>query len=97
MSSSVTPTEATGLGPLAEPRQYCVYTGALLSEAEAPALSPNARAGGEPPRFCGQCGRRMVVQVHPRGWDATCSRHGTIDSEAWERIVLRQRLGESAG
>lgn len=96
MSADAT-TAAEGLGPLAEPRQHCVYTGALLSAAEAPALSPNARAGGEPPRFCGQCGRRMVVQVHPRGWDATCSRHGVIGSEAWERVVLRQRLGEGSG
>ncbi len=34
----------------------------------------------EPPRFCVQCGRRMVVQVRPDGWWARCSRHGVIDS-----------------
>jgi hypothetical protein len=32
----------------------------------------------EPPRFCSQCGRRLVVQVVPRGWTARCSQHGTI-------------------
>jgi ribosomal protein S18 acetylase RimI-like enzyme len=32
----------------------------------------------EPPRYCGQCRRRMVVQVHPTGWSAKCVEHGTI-------------------
>jgi hypothetical protein len=35
-----------------------------------------ARAELEPPRYCPDCGRRMVVQVDPAGWRATCSRHG---------------------
>ncbi|EFV14780.1 hypothetical protein [Segniliparus rugosus] len=96
MSIGGAATEGEGLGPLAEPRLHCWHTGVLLSEGEAPALSPNARAGGEPPRFCGQCGRRMVVQVHPRGWSATCSRHGSVDSEVWERFVLQQKLRETA-
>ena len=30
----------------------------------------------EPPRFCAECGRRMKVQVAPRGWTATCVEHG---------------------
>jgi hypothetical protein len=30
----------------------------------------------EPPRFCPDCARRMVVQVTPTGWTARCSRHG---------------------
>ena len=30
----------------------------------------------EPPRYCGACGRRMVVQVIPQGWTARCSVHG---------------------
>ena len=34
----------------------------------------------EPPRFCAECGRRMVVQVRPDGWWARCSRHGVTDS-----------------
>jgi len=32
----------------------------------------------EPPRFCTACGRRMKVQVHPRGWSADCVEHGTL-------------------
>jgi len=34
----------------------------------------------EPPRYCAECRRRMVVQVHPMGWTARCSVHGTIGS-----------------
>jgi len=34
----------------------------------------------EPPRYCGQCRRRMVVQVHPTGWSARCSEHGLVSS-----------------
>jgi ribosomal protein S18 acetylase RimI-like enzyme len=34
----------------------------------------------EPPRYCTQCRRRMVVQVHPTGWSARCVEHGTIES-----------------
>ncbi|MGI8665107.1 MAG: hypothetical protein ACR2N4_03620 [Jatrophihabitans sp.] len=36
------------------------------------------RVEWEPPRFCPQCGRRMVVQVDPVGWRAMCSRHGEL-------------------
>jgi hypothetical protein len=34
----------------------------------------------EPPRYCAQCRRRMVVQVTPRGFTATCSVHGVAPS-----------------
>jgi ribosomal protein S18 acetylase RimI-like enzyme len=34
----------------------------------------------EPPRYCGQCRRRMVVQVHPTGWTARCVEHGLLAS-----------------
>ncbi|MBN4678848.1 hypothetical protein HUS71_25930 [Pandoraea nosoerga] len=40
---------------------YNVYTGELADTATPTA----ARMGLEPPRFCAQCGRRMVVQVRP--------------------------------
>lgn len=55
---------------------YNVYTGELADTATPTA----ARMGLEPPRFCAQCGRRMVVQVRPDGWWARCSRHGHVDS-----------------
>lgn len=32
----------------------------------------------EPPRYCGTCRRRMVVQVTPTGWAARCSHHGEV-------------------
>jgi ribosomal protein S18 acetylase RimI-like enzyme len=32
----------------------------------------------DPPRYCGQCRRRMVVQVHPTGWSARCVEHGLL-------------------
>lgn len=35
-----------------------------------------ARRELEPPRYCPDCARRMVVQVNPVGWTARCSRHG---------------------
>jgi hypothetical protein len=35
----------------------------------------------EPPRFCADCARRMVVQVTPTGWTAVCSRHGERHSQ----------------
>ena len=34
----------------------------------------------EPPRYCAQCRRRMVVQVVPRGWVARCVEHGETSS-----------------
>lgn len=55
---------------------YNVYTGELADTATPTA----ARMGLEPPRFCAQCGRRMVVQVRPDGWWARCSCHGQVDS-----------------
>lgn len=32
----------------------------------------------EPPRYCGRCRRRLVVQVTPTGWTAHCSEHGLL-------------------
>ncbi len=73
-------TEPEIPGPLAEPCRYGVYTGIELELQAADAIPTSAQMGLEPPRFCGQCGRRMVVQVRPDGWGARCSRHGTVDS-----------------
>jgi hypothetical protein len=61
---------------------YNVYTGA---ESGADTAVPTAaQLGLEPPRFCAECGRRMVVQVRPDGWWARCSRHGLVDSKDLE-------------
>ena len=59
---------------------YNVYTG----ELHGAAVPLPAELGLEPPRFCAQCGRRMVVQVRPDGWWAKCSRHGRVDSSDLE-------------
>ncbi|KXF87259.1 hypothetical protein D092_07300 [Rhodococcus ruber Chol-4] len=59
------------------------FTGRPVDEdAPVPAA---ARLGLEPPRFCEQCGRRMIVQIAPDGWWARCSRHGMLDSSLTER------------
>ncbi|WP_026918959.1 hypothetical protein [Gordonia shandongensis] len=72
-------------GPLDEPLSYGVYTG-VACELESSATVPSAaRLGLEPPRYCGRCGRRMIVQVRPDGWHARCSRHGAIDSTELEQ------------
>ena len=34
----------------------------------------------DPPRYCPDCRRRMVVQVTPTGWSARCVEHGTRTS-----------------
>ena len=56
---------------------YDVYTGEPVGD-----IVPLAeQLGLEPPRYCAECGRRMIVQVRPDGWWAQCSRHGRVDSE----------------
>ena len=59
---------------------YNVYTGAAVDGAAGAAIPNAAQLGLEPPRFCAECGRRMIVQVRPTGWWAKCSRHGQVDS-----------------
>lgn len=72
--------------PLDEPHRFGVYTGLEIELQSDDAIPTTARLGLEPPRYCGQCGRRMVVQVRPDGWHARCSRHGEVDSvELYQR------------
>ncbi|MGH3597660.1 MAG: hypothetical protein ACRDUT_17165 [Mycobacterium sp.] len=60
---------------------YNVYTGVRRGDDPVGTTVPTAaQLGLEPPRFCAECGRRMVVQVRPDGWWAKCSRHGLVDS-----------------
>ncbi|UYP17420.1 hypothetical protein OED52_11955 [Rhodococcus sp. Z13] len=61
------------------------FTGEPLAEGGVRTRFAAAELGLEPPRFCAQCGRRMIVQITPDGWWARCSRHGTVDSSADER------------
>jgi hypothetical protein len=57
--------------------EYCVHCGRQLSTAHTECVRA---ADLEPPRYCGQCARRMIVQVMPSGWSARCSAHGTVSS-----------------
>ncbi|MEH6795104.1 biotin synthase auxiliary protein BsaP [Rhodococcoides navarretei] len=67
---------------------YDPYTGRPVdarAEVGTDSLSVAVRLGLEPPRFCAECGRRMVVQIVPDGWTSVCSRHGLVDSAATGR------------
>lgn len=50
-------------------------------EGEGVGVHIGARAGFDVPRYCAVCGRRLIVQVRPDGWHASCSRHGGLDSD----------------
>ena len=54
---------------------YCGRCGTALTEGSHADCVQGLRL--EPPRYCSQCRRRMVVQVTPRGWTARCVEHGT--------------------
>ncbi|MCQ9126296.1 hypothetical protein I6H48_11120 [Corynebacterium amycolatum] len=71
---------------LGDEPKFDPFTGADLQAGEVRERSYGAKAGLEAPRFCQLCGRRMVVQVRPDGWTASCSRHGEVDS-----VMLEQR------
>ncbi|MEO5874544.1 MAG: hypothetical protein ABIS86_14180 [Streptosporangiaceae bacterium] len=53
---------------------YCAHCG----ETGQGHVTCEAALRMEPPRYCGRCRRRMVVQVTPRGWSARCSEHGVL-------------------
>jgi hypothetical protein len=60
---------------------YCARCGEHLAGGEAGETShPDCTRALllEPPRYCPQCRRRMVVQVTPGGWSARCVEHGTL-------------------
>jgi hypothetical protein len=55
---------------------YCGHCGKAVAEGTHDGC--RQRLELEPPRYCGQCRRRMTVQVHPMGWSARCSVHGEL-------------------
>jgi len=57
---------------------YCGHCGEALDGARHDACAERLRM--EPPRFCTQCRRRMVVQVTPTSWTARCAEHGETRS-----------------
>ena len=40
----------------------------------------------EPPRYCQECGRRMMVQVLPGQWTARCVEHGGTTVSTWAGV-----------
>ena len=59
---------------------YCGHCGKPIAEETHDAC--RARLELEPPRYCGQCARRMIVQVLPSGWTARCSQHGGVSAQS---------------
>ncbi len=55
--------------------EFCGHCGGELAATDH--TQCRAHLELEPPRFCAHCRRRMVVQVTPRTWTATCVEHGT--------------------
>jgi hypothetical protein len=53
---------------------FCRWCGTAISDH--PAL--DCRRELDPPRFCPQCGRRLRVQVHTAGYEASCRDHGPL-------------------
>lgn len=66
----------------AEQAAYCGCCGEdLAGGADHPACA--RRLELEPPRYCRQCRRRMVVQVTPDHWTARCVEHGETSVSTW--------------
>jgi len=61
---------------------YCGHCGRPQAEGDHLACVEKLRF--EPPRFCTQCDRRMVVQVTPTSWTARCVEHGVTQSPGSE-------------
>ena len=59
---------------------YCSWCGGAADDGGDHARCRERLATVDPPRYCGRCARRMVVQVDPMGWTARCSRHGETTS-----------------
>lgn len=60
---------------------YCGHCGLPLDDGVHDACVQ--RLALEPPRYCPQCRRRMVVQVTPDQWTATCKKHGETTASTW--------------
>ncbi len=54
---------------------YCGHCGEALT---APHRRCAERLELEPPRYCPECRRRLIVQVLPTGYVARCSAHGEL-------------------
>jgi hypothetical protein len=61
-------------------KTYCGWCGNDLATGDH-AICRKRLSSVDPPRFCPECARRMVVQVTPVSWTARCSRHGERTSQ----------------
>ncbi len=61
--------------------QYCGHCGNPSTEGAHHECAQ--RLVLEPPRYCQECRRRMVVQVTPDHWTATCVEHGETTASTW--------------
>ncbi|MDX6657192.1 MAG: hypothetical protein QOH62_1985 [Solirubrobacteraceae bacterium] len=52
---------------------FCSGCGELVTHSDH-ALCRRRERATDPPRFCTDCGRKLVVQVLPIGWTARCVR-----------------------
>lgn len=68
--------------PLATPVVFGVYKGVKADIEDRESIPRTAQKSLEPPRYCGQCCRRTVVQMRSDSGSARCLRHGTVDSAA---------------
>jgi len=61
---------------------YCDHCGHPLAQADGGHTHEACQAARalEPPRYCPQCGRRMLVKVTPHAWSSRCSQHGLTTS-----------------
>jgi hypothetical protein len=55
--------------------RFCGHCGERLLEQHGRC---EARLELEPPRYCAECRRRLIVQVLPTGYVARCSAHGEL-------------------
>lgn len=60
---------------------YCGRCGRARAEAGHEACLRQLEL--EPPRYCPQCRRRLMVQVMPDRWVARCVEHGTSTASTW--------------
>jgi hypothetical protein len=59
---------------------FCPGCGRPTSECDG-----GCRRRLDPPRFCPRCGRKLRVQVTPRGYVARCFAHGEVAAPAGSR------------
>ncbi len=60
---------------------FCGHCATPVTEGDHAACA--RRLELEPPRYCGSCRRRLVVQVTPGRWTARCVEHGESGATTW--------------